>query len=81
MAENCCIWVEVATAFLSRRGRDAIGEEDCAGAEEDWAALGNKGEMGGNVGEEVVVVAETRDVIEDVGRVRVDDVEDTGVLR
>ena len=38
---------------------------------------GYQDEMGGNGGEEVVVVAETRDVIEDVGTVKVDEVEDT----
>ena len=66
-------------------------EEDCADGEEDWAgcvsvkkgwaALGINEEMGGNVEEEAVVVAGTSDMIEDVGKVKVDDVEDTGELR
>ena len=37
--------------------------------------------MGGNVEDEVLVVAETRDGMNDVDRVKLDDMNDAGVLR
>ena len=67
---RCCI---------SRRGKDIV-EDDSVWTGEDWIALGVNEEMGGSVEEVVVAVAETRVVIEEVGRVKVDDVEDTGVV-